>query len=74
MNLNEQPVNEKGAAEQRLGSEGFQNLIIRKALSVSTNISELSAQERQKILDDPTTRHNNIYLTGLALYRGNHST
>jgi len=60
MNLNEE--NENAAEkEQRLGIEGFQNLIIRKALSASTNISELSAQERQRILDDPTTRHNDIY-------------
>ena len=36
-------------------------MIVRKAQTTS-DISKLSAEELQKILDDPNTRHNNIYL------------
>ena len=66
MNLNDQAeeeVNEKapGKDEQHNGFDEFNNMIIRKAQTTS-DISKLSAQERQKILDDPNTRHNNIYL------------
>jgi hypothetical protein len=55
-------VNEKARIkdEEQSGIDGFKNMIIRKALMA--DISELSAQERQQILDDPNTRHNNIYL------------
>ena len=68
MNLDdqaEQEVNKTAPAkeEQQNGIDGFNNMIIRKALSLSTgDILKLSAEERQQILDDPNTRHNNIYL------------
>lgn len=59
----EENVNEKAPAkdEQRNGIDVFNNMIIRKALSTG-DISKPSAQERQQILDDPNTRHNNIYI------------